>query len=65
MELSHSQVRNFGRAGTRGDVQSLFEMVDLLDVQVEIGGWELVPRMSVVPSGEEPLSYCLQMGKQS
>ena len=46
-------------------MQSLFEMVDPLDVQVEIGGWELVPRMSVVPSGEESLSYCLQMGKQS
>ena len=35
----------------------MFEMVDPLDVQVEIGGWELVPRMSVVPSGEESLSY--------
>lgn len=59
MELSHSQVRSFGSADTTGDLQSLFEMDDLLDVQVEMRGWELVPRMSVVSSGEEPLSYLL------
>lgn len=43
----------------RGDMQNLFEIDDLFDVQVEMRGWELVRRMSVVSSGEEPLSYLL------
>ena len=59
MELSLCTVRNFGRAGMRGDMQNLFEIDDLFDVQVEMRGWELVRRMSVVSSGEEPLSYLL------
>ena len=40
-------------------MQNLFEIDDLFDVQVEMRGWELVRRMSVVSSGEEALSYLL------
>lgn len=54
VELSHSQVRSSG-AVRQGILKFVWNGWPLR-CWVEMRGWELVPRMSVVSSGEEPLS---------